>query len=169
MLRSPPVETLGRLLDPEELDRRGGATGRLTVDVLEAWLESGDAVEIIVPQRLACARCEGGGCDACGRSGAFRLTFDEAARTLQLTLPAPRAGPGRSVVRLARPFGAGAGVEQLWVELRASAQASPFCRQLPRAPSASPSLLTRPVWIALLVAFAVLLAVLLGARRALGG
>ncbi|HSO40362.1 MAG TPA: hypothetical protein VLT33_47880 [Labilithrix sp.] len=160
------METLGRLLDPEELDRRGGATGRLTVDVLEAWLESGDAVEIIVPQRLACARCEGGGCDACGRSGAFRVTVDEAARTLQLTLPV--AGPGRSVVRLVRPFGAAAGVEQLWVELRASAQASPFCRQLPRAPAASPSLLTRPVWIALLVAFAVLLAVLLGARRALG-
>jgi hypothetical protein len=152
------VETLGRVLDPEELDRRGGAIGRLTVDVLPAWLEAGDAVELLVPSRLVCARCEGGGCDECGRSGGYRLTVDEATRTLQLTLPA--AGETRSVVRLMDPFGAGAGVEQLWLELRAASQPSPFCRRLPRGRSRSLAFVSAPVLVALLVALAVLVAVL---------
>ena len=158
------METLGRVLDPEEVGRRGGPIGRLSVDVLPAWLASGDAVEIVVPQRLACARCDGGGCDGCGRSGAFRLTLDDAARTLQLTLPG--RGPERTVLRLVRPFGADAGLEQLWIELRAGPEASACCRLVPGGRARPRAFARGPILIVLALALAVLLAVLLGALTA---
>jgi len=152
--------TLGRVLDPEELDRAEGPRGRILLDVPDAWLAAGDAVELVVPARVTCARCEGGGCDECGRSGALRLPVDEAARTLRFSLPATTA---RNVVRLVRPLGEDAGLEQLWVELRAAEQASSFCRRLPgdRAGFARASTF---LTVALVLAAALALAAFLGLR-----
>lgn len=162
MLGWAAVSKLGRVLDPEELDRAVGPRGRLVVQVPGAWLAEGDAVEIVVPARVACARCEGGGCDECGRSGALRLPEEEPARTLQLTLPV--SGAERTVVRLVRPFGEEAGIEQLWVELHVAPQPSPFCRQLPRHEEGA-TIPARPygaplVALAVALAMAVLAAVL---------
>lgn len=42
------------------------------------WLEEGASVSILLPRLLTCARCEGGGCDVCGRKGAFdQASVDE--------------------------------------------------------------------------------------------
>ena len=61
------------------------------VKVLREWLNVGEVVEIELPRNLACATC-GGGCDACGRSGAITLRQrDEPAEVVEVTLPARRA------------------------------------------------------------------------------
>ena len=38
---------------------------------------------ITAPARLACARCDGGGCDACARSGALRSPADAGDRVVR--------------------------------------------------------------------------------------
>jgi hypothetical protein len=65
-----------------------------------AWFEAGEIVEFELPRNVMCAACEGGGCDACERSGAITLRGrDELAEILSVTLPT-RHGEGeiRSVV-----------------------------------------------------------------------
>ena len=152
---------LGRVIDPDELERAEGPVGRLTIDVLEDWLAEGAEVEVVVPSLVSCARCDGGGCDQCGRSGAFRLELDEAARTLTITLPCVTEKKAIAI-RLVRPLGEEAPLEQLWIELRAGERASAFVRKLPRAPSGHRgAILKSSTTILLLVAIAILLAVLL--------
>lgn len=112
---------LARVIDPASLE--SGEAGRFALDVLPEWLDRRETIAFVVPKRVTCARCDGGGCDACARSGAFRIDGDDAARTLQLTLPGAPA-----VVRI--PF---AGTpEILLVELRpavaAAAQVVPKAR-----------------------------------------
>ncbi len=122
--------TLGRVLDPRALDEGAGPRGRVQITVPAAWLAVGCRVEILVARRLACARCDGGGCDACGKSGVLRAPDDEAARRLEITLP----GTTNEAValRLADPFGAGL-VDQLIVEIRAG-KASPGVTRIPEPP-----------------------------------
>ncbi len=56
------------------------------------WLVVGEVVELELPRNLACATCGGGGCDACGRSGAITLRKrDEPAEVVEVTLPARSA------------------------------------------------------------------------------
>jgi hypothetical protein len=146
------------VLDPEALDRTEGTRGLMTVELPREWLTAGDTVDIVVPARVACARCEGGGCDRCDRSGALRIPGDEARRTLRLALPRP-AGE-RTRVRVACPFGDDANLEQLWVDLRPAAAPSPFCHRV--APEAAIVALPSARWIVaiLLVVVAVLAALL---------
>jgi hypothetical protein len=59
------------------------------VKVRREWLTAGEVVELELPRNLACAACAGGGCDACGRSGAITLRQrDEPAEVVEVTLPA---------------------------------------------------------------------------------
>ena len=59
------------------------------VKVRREWLTAGEVVELELPRNLACAACGGGGCDACGRSGAITLRQrDEPAEVVEVTLPA---------------------------------------------------------------------------------
>lgn len=162
------MHPLGRVLDPEELDRAAGPRGRLAIDVVDEWLAAGATVEIIVPSRLTCARCEGGGCDECGRGGAIRVTGDEPARTLRLALPG--TGPAPSQVRLVRPLGDDAGVDQLLIELRPASAASAFCRRIALAPARAhgPAFAARGI-VVVLVVLAVVLLALLGRLRAAFG
>lgn len=37
------------------------------------WLTTGACISVTLPRLLSCARCEGGGCDACDRGGALAL------------------------------------------------------------------------------------------------
>jgi hypothetical protein len=61
------------------------------VKVRREWLTVGEVVELELPRNLACASCGGGGCDACGRSGAITLRQrDEPAEMVEITLPARR-------------------------------------------------------------------------------
>jgi hypothetical protein len=72
------------------------------IRVPQAWLQAGDMVELELPRNLACAACDGGGCDCCERSGAITLRGrQELPEVLQVTLPAlePLAnGEARGVV-----------------------------------------------------------------------
>ncbi len=62
------------------------------VKVRREWLVVGEVVELELPRNLACATCGGGGCDACGRSGAITLRKrDEPAEVVEVTLPARSA------------------------------------------------------------------------------
>jgi hypothetical protein len=62
------------------------------VKVRREWLSVGEVVELELPRNLACAACGGGGCDACGRSGAITLRKrDEPAEVVEITLPARAA------------------------------------------------------------------------------
>jgi hypothetical protein len=97
----------------------------MTVDVPPEWLADGATIEVTVPPRVTCARCDGGGCDGCGRSGALRLAAT-AARRFELALP--RSAATCALVRLMRPLGEEAGLEQLIVELRTGAPLA--CRRV---------------------------------------
>ncbi len=141
---------LGSVLERDELSTGAGPRGRLTVDVPEAWLVAGTVLELVVPARLACARCEGGGCDACGRSGAVRIQGSEDERHVRVTLSGAARG-----LRLVRPLGPDAGLDQLIVELRPAAAPSELCRRVDvrRRASLAPTIVVIAIVAALIVAF----------------
>jgi hypothetical protein len=151
---------LGRVLDPRALDEGTGARGRLRFEVPAAWLDEGCRLDILVPRRVPCARCDGGGCDACGKSGVLRAPDAEAERRLEILLP--EACGDAVALRLVDPFGAGL-VEQLILEIRVG-DASPSVTRLvdPPAPLALPPapLPWRGVLMAALAAVAAILAAL---------
>ncbi|WP_437333045.1 hypothetical protein [Sorangium sp. So ce394] len=124
---------LGQLIDREGLDASDGARGRLAIAVPAAWARDRADIEIIVPARVTCARCDGGGCDSCARSGAHRAPAEAAARTLRLRLP-PDLTAG-ATLRLVRPFGEHAPLDQLLVELREGSAASPGVLRVGPPPS----------------------------------
>jgi hypothetical protein len=72
------------------------------IRVPQAWLESGEVIEFELPRNLACAACEGGGCDTCERAGAITLRGrHELPEILSVTLPIRQSdaeGEARSVV-----------------------------------------------------------------------
>ena len=84
-----------------DLDEPRGPDVLHTVEVPAEWLGEGASVEIKVPRFLSCARCEGGGCDLCGRKGAFEAAA-AASSEVVITLPRP-AGAAPSAVRLRLP------------------------------------------------------------------
>lgn len=90
------------------------------------WIDERATVIVTAGRKVACARCDGGGCDACGRSGVVRLDDDEAARSFALLLP-ERIDAG-AVVRLVRPFGDTSPVAQVLCEIRPS-DAAEGCRR----------------------------------------
>lgn len=153
------MSELARILDPDELDRAEGPRGRMTIEVPSAWLIEGATLEVTAPTRLACARCEGGGCDSCGRSGAIRPNVADDARTFRLALPSNAAE--RVLVRLVRPLGAEAGLEQLTVEVRSSSEATPGCRRV-KSGSGSDALPPRAVIVGLV---AIVLAIVFACLR----
>lgn len=106
------------------------------VTVPPDWAE-GD-IEIAVPHRLRCEACDGGGCDACKRSGAIAVDAPDEARKVSLRLP---AGLDRgALVRLVTPFGEAVDVAMLIVELRIGSAPSPHVRRVyaPLAPAGGP-------------------------------
>ena len=129
--------SLGRVLDPAAIDADPGARARLRLEVPEAWLAEGADLELTAPGRLACARCDGGGCDGCARSGVVRAPEGVAARTLRASLPR-LAGEAGVALRITQPFGPDHPIAQLHLELRAAATASACVRRLDPPITASP-------------------------------
>jgi hypothetical protein len=117
------AEELGRLLDPKALDVAEGARARLAIEVPSDWLAVAVRVRVVAPRKLSCARCDGGGCDGCGRSGIVNAPDDPSARALEASLPRRTTGGGFAL-RLVEPFGASAGITQLFLEVRVSERAS---------------------------------------------
>lgn len=125
-------------MDPNALDAAAGARARLRIEVPSRWLDAGAAIELTAPRRLVCARCDGGGCDACGRSGALCAPEDAAARRVGVVLPqvlaSPQAGERRAVLlRLPEPFGPEHAIAQLLVEVHAADGPSPGVIRVDRA------------------------------------
>jgi hypothetical protein len=71
-----------------------------SIEVPMEWLEEGASVSIVLPRLLTCARCEGGGCDVCGRKGAFEQTSIEGP--VIVSLP-QKTGGAPSAIRLRLP------------------------------------------------------------------
>ena len=95
------AKPLAKVADPQALDRCDGAHAAYEIVVPGAWLVDGGGLEIELPRLLSCARCDGGGCDRCQRSGALRM--DGPERTVEVHLP---SSSSKSAVklRLARPL-----------------------------------------------------------------
>ena len=125
--------SLGRVLDPSVLDACPGPRARLSVEVSAAWLSEGADLVVTAPARLVCARCDGGGCDACARTGALRAPEGAGDRVVRATLaPTPRA----VALRIPHPFGADHAIDQLLLELRPGAAPSAGVERVARvAPS----------------------------------
>jgi hypothetical protein len=150
------VSQLGKLLDPEALDADVGPRARVKITVPAGWADGASLVEVALPRALECARCEGGGCDGCGRSGALRGPASEAERIVRVQLP---RGLGEGVaLRLAQPFGRSSPIAQLWLEVRPGVAAASSVRRIPRA---GPE--RRPVMPRMVLATAVLAAIVGGA------
>ena len=132
-----PEHALGRILDPRALDGATGARGRVRIAVPAEWLVGGCLLSLVVPRRLSCARCDGGGCDGCARSGVVRAPEGVAARTLRASLPR-LAGEAGVALRITQPFGPDHPIAQLHLELRAAATASACVRRLDPPITASP-------------------------------
>jgi hypothetical protein len=116
---------LARVFDAAELESIEGGRASLGVRVLASW--AGETCIVTVPRTLRCAPCEGGGCDACARSGAFRL---DASRELVVHLPTPL--PQNLRLRLPTPFGAASSVGVLVLDLETASEPTPSCRVLPK-------------------------------------
>jgi hypothetical protein len=85
-------EVLGRVVQAD-LDTPRGPDASHRIRVPRRWLETGALVEIELPRNLTCASCEGGGCDACERSGALTVRGKgEPVGLLVVTLPSGSTG-----------------------------------------------------------------------------
>lgn len=122
-----PDNTLGRVVDREELENAAGAWIRVELGVPPAWASEGASVEVEAPERVPCARCDGGGCDGCARSGAVRLDPALENRTFELTLPPSLLHA--VTVRVTKPFGDGSNIGLVLCVLRPSETPS-RCRKL---------------------------------------
>jgi hypothetical protein len=139
---------LARVFDASELETIAGGRATLAIRVLAAW--AGESCTITVPRTLRCAPCDGGGCDGCGRSGAFRL---ETTRELVVHLPEPL--PANVRLRLPEPFGANSGIALLLLDVETAEDPTPTCRI---APKSAPAPVTRSPWPLVALAVAALLA-----------
>jgi hypothetical protein len=123
---------LARVFDAADLESIEGGRAALEVRVLASW--AGETCIVTVPRTLRCAPCEGGGCDACARSGAFRL---DASREVVVHLPIPL--PINLRLRLPSPFGAESAVGLLVLDVETASEPTPSCRVLPKlAPREEP-------------------------------
>lgn len=77
-----------------DLDAPRGPDVVFQITVPEAWF--GRNIVVILPRNLHCAACEGGGCDACDRSGAITLRDrDDEPEKVRVSLPAAESSsPG---------------------------------------------------------------------------
>lgn len=82
------AKVLGRVTGAIDVPRGPDALYR--VHVPGEWLGEGATLELELPRNLTCASCDGGGCDACDRSGAITLRERKApAEIVRVTLPRP--------------------------------------------------------------------------------
>ena len=122
------MSELGRVLDRSTLEDSDGPRVRVRIAVPRSWASERALIVVEAPERLPCGRCDGGGCDACERSGSFRLDPDPAVRSFTLTLPVD-LGSG-VVLRVTRPFGENSPIAQALCEVRPSSEPS-GCRRVP--------------------------------------
>lgn len=151
-----------RLLDPGALDAKNSPRARVSVVVLTEWLREGARLELELPARLRCDLCDGGGCDACNKSGAYRSP--EEGKKIELTLP--RVTDDWIALRVTNPFHEHEPA-LLVVRLAAGPEASPNVRYVgpnhdvePVVAPGTPQLPHVPAWLPFV--FLALFAAILG-------
>jgi len=103
---------LGRVTSSTDHPR--GPDAKYRVKVAENWLKAGAKIEVKLPRNLECAACDGGGCDACGGSGALTLRDrNDPSEYIQVTLPRVKVPPdsGRRGMILRIPESGGFAVD----------------------------------------------------------
>ncbi len=120
---APPGDeaVLGRVTDPTALDDEHGGIAIVETFAPRAW--SGRRARLVLPRNVRCRGCGGGGCDDCGRSGAFRLPDDPIRRELEIAVP-PFVEQVVAV-RVPRPFGDDSPVRQLLVVVEERSEPDP--------------------------------------------
>ncbi len=153
---------LARVFDESEITRIPGGRASFEISVLEGWANR--TCEIDVPRRLACATCEGGGCDACERRGAYRLEESDDERRVDVRLPSVLAG--RTRIRIGQPFGATSVIGVLLLDVVLGEEPSPCCTVVPepeqplaRADDAAPARMN-PALVGVAIGVAALVIVL---------
>jgi hypothetical protein len=148
-----PPKPLARVADPAALDRATGPQAKLELQVPASWIVDGCALEVAVPKLINCARCDGGGCDSCGRRGALRAPAEQQRRTIQVSLPGDHTTAVQ--LRLVDPF-VDSEIEQLLVCLHPGSPTTAGVRRIERDRQLAPT--SRASWIrpALMVAVVVL-------------
>ncbi len=116
---------LARVFDEGDLDRIAGGRASFEITVPAPWADR--TCEVAVPRRLACALCEGGGCDACERRGGYRLEGTERRVTVRL----PSVLGGRTRIRIGRPFGADSVIGVLLLDVVLGEEPSASCSVVP--------------------------------------
>jgi hypothetical protein len=100
------AHVLGRVTKPVSKERGPDALYELRLP--GEWLDQGASIEFELPRHLTCAACCGGGCDACGRSGALTVRGeDDPQEIVPVTLPERQSRPGQPGVVLRIPEGGG--------------------------------------------------------------
>jgi hypothetical protein len=133
-----------RLLDPAALDQKRSPRGRVSIVVPTEWLREGARLEVKVPARVRCDLCDGGGCDACDRSGAYRVEETNVAVTLprvtddvlaiRVTNAFADKEPALLVVRVAAGNEASTGVQYVGPNHDVEPPMHPAMPQLPKVP-----------------------------------
>ena len=119
-------EALSRILDPSALDACDKPRGRLVIDVPSSF--AGAEIEVTIPSRVVCARCDGGGCDGCGKRGGHRIPGPKEERVIRVVLPLSLTG--NVLLRVVRPLNRRPlnldedGIEQLLIETNLADEAS---------------------------------------------
>jgi hypothetical protein len=75
----------------QDLDEPRGPDVACSIEVPQAWFLLGATLQITLPRLLSCARCDGGGCDACERRGAFEQQAAGIASEVAVVLPTQSA------------------------------------------------------------------------------
>jgi hypothetical protein len=107
---------LGRVTSSTDQPR--GPDAKYRVRVAENWLKAGAKIEVKLPRNLECAACDGGGCDACGGSGALTLRGrEDPSEYIQVTLPQvkvpPKSGKRGMILRIPESGGYASGETEL--------------------------------------------------------
>lgn len=85
------ASVLGRITTSDDSPR--GPDVKHRIRVKKKWLERGDAIEFVLPRNLACASCDGGGCDTCQGAGALSVRErTDPAEVVRVVLPATPMG-----------------------------------------------------------------------------
>ena len=95
-----------------DFEATGGPDAVLDIVVDRSWLQEARTIEVDLPRNLACAACEGTGCNICNQSGAITVRErSEPPEVLRVTLPRQELGsesdPESQRVILMRIYGRG--------------------------------------------------------------
>jgi hypothetical protein len=107
-------QALARVVDPAELDAATAKRARASLSLPEGWLGEPSRIRFVVPRRLRCDACEGGGCAGCDNRGGF-VVPEELDRTVSLSLS---GGLDGARVRVVPSFATCAGFDVLLVDIR---------------------------------------------------